>query len=87
MKILNHDARDEKNGTFGIGAFSFYIKNNAIGFQALLLKPGNNGALSPHACLVLGPDIDLRPFMSQCKLGFALDGSNFKACIFLMATL
>lgn len=33
----------------------------------------------PHAGLVLGPDIDLRLFMSQWKLGFAVDDNNLKS--------
>jgi putative hemin transport protein len=36
-------------------------------------------SFSPHAGLVLGPDIDLRLFMSQWKLGFAVEDNNLKS--------
>jgi putative hemin transport protein len=36
-------------------------------------------SFSPHAGLVLGPDIDLRLFMSQWKLGFAVEENNLKS--------
>ncbi|UOE52317.1 hemin-degrading factor [Mucilaginibacter sp. SMC90] len=36
-------------------------------------------SFSPHAGLVLGSDIDLRLFMSQWKLGFAVEDNNLKS--------
>ncbi|WPV01766.1 ChuX/HutX family heme-like substrate-binding protein [Mucilaginibacter sp. cycad4] len=36
-------------------------------------------SFGPHAGLVLGPDIDLRLFMSHWKLGFAAEDNNLKS--------
>ncbi|WP_121812273.1 hemin-degrading factor [Mucilaginibacter kameinonensis] len=42
-------------------------------------------SFSTHAGLVLGPDIDLRLFMSQWKLGFAVEDNNLKSFQFFDA--
>ncbi|WEA01508.1 hemin-degrading factor [Mucilaginibacter sp. SJ] len=39
-------------------------------------------SFGPHAGLVLGPDIDLRLFMSHWKSGFAVDDNNLKSLQF-----